>query len=431
MLHPFSDLQGRIPGLEQVLREVRNPDLWRAGGLLAIANVIVVGLGIVRTPLMTWILPKDEVGMLGVLASWMPFVQLLSLSGMDGAAFHFASKGLTGAFRINLNYRLRWSLISALAFFGGALYWAHTGNVQLAWMFLVAGFSYPLTAGLTACTGLLSALEKYSALFWYRIFESLTDFAGFLPLAISVWMISKVVTFYAANQLATAVMMVGVNLALIWYLTQSEALKLSSDEEAELVQYSKHLTVISGISVAQSRSDAFLVGILFPLATIADYSIAVLVQEQIKRLWNIYVTVRYPTLVKIPNQERWGRFLYEGILVWSIFIAAGLIIALIAHWLIPVILPPSYVSSLGYLDILVATVIIGIPGGLTELYFKTYQDAKTQYMMRTIAAVFGVLAPLTLVFFLGAYGAAAGRLVANLVLSILGVAFFTRQSKNR
>ena len=59
--------------------KLRNRKFWQAAGLLLLANLIVAILGLIRTPLITWVLPKEEVGMLAVVATWMPFLQSSTL----------------------------------------------------------------------------------------------------------------------------------------------------------------------------------------------------------------------------------------------------------------------------------------------------------------------------------------------------------------
>jgi O-antigen/teichoic acid export membrane protein len=408
-------------------RRLANRRFWRNTGLLMLANLIVTGLGIIRTPLMTWVLPKNEVGMLGVVASWLPFLQLASLSGLDGATYHYVAKGQPWAFVSAIFIRFRWSLLSAAGFLAGAAYWASRGEITLAWLFIITGISYPVTIGMTASAGMLAAQERFKGLFWYRIFESLTDFTGFIPLAFSAWWVTKVVTFYGTNQIASAIQQTGVSLFLAWQLKKLGTPPLPAKEEREFVRYGKHLTAITGISVLQSRTDAFLVGAFETLDTMADYSIALLVSEQFKRLWGVYISIRYPPLVRMPLNERRRRMVIEGSLLTLAFLVTGLVVALLAHWLIPIILPPSYVRSLGYMDLLIATFVIGVPGAMSEIYFRTQQDEKHQYLLRTVAAVVGVVAPFLLILRWGAYGAATGRLLASLVLSVFGIWLFARQ----
>jgi O-antigen/teichoic acid export membrane protein len=415
--------------LDSVRSRLRSPAFWRAGGLLMLANAIVTALGLVRTPLITWMLPKEEVGMLAVVASWLPFVQLLSMAGMDAAAYHYVARGQPWAFVVNLFVRLRWSLLSAAAFLLGALYWAETGQTGLAWMFVIAAVSYPVTTGMTASAGMLGARERFAGLFWYRILESLTDFAGFIPLAFSAWVISRVVTFYASNQLFTALFQVAVSFGLAWQVARSAAHRLAPGEQKEMLRYGRHLTAISAVGVIQSRSDALIVAALSPLSTIADYSIALLVGEQFKKLWNIYVTVRYPPLVRLAVEPRRRRMIAEGAFVWTAFLGLGLLVALLAHWLVPLVLPAAYASSLVYMDLLIATAVAAVPGSIAEMYFRTQQDEKRQYQLRIFSAIAGSLVLLVFALRWGAYGAAAGRLVSSIILSALGAWLFLRSPR--
>jgi len=405
----------------EIRARLKNRRFLQAGGLLMLANVIVTALALVRTPAMTWMLPKDQVGMLGVVASYLPFLQLLSLSGMDTAAYHYASKGQPAAFIINLAYRLRWSLISAVGFLLLAGWWFWRGNAALGWMLVVAGVTYPLVLGLSANSGMLAAQERFTSLFWYRIWESLTDFAGFLPLLLAVVWVSPAFTFYTSNQVATAAQQVIYALWIVAGLRRQNTPPLPPADRRELVRYGRHQTAMNAIGVVQTRSDLLVVGAFLPLNVMADYSIATLIYEQFKRLWVIYGSVRYPPLVRLPQTRRFKRMLIEGALVLGGFSLAALALGLASRWLVALFLPPSYLSSLPYIYWLLGAFVAGVPGFMAEMFFRTEQDEKRQYQMRIAAALVGVAMPLLLVQFWGAVGVVIGRFLASLTMSVFGV----------
>jgi O-antigen/teichoic acid export membrane protein len=413
--------------LSKIRSRLSNRRFWRDSSLLLSANLIVTALGLVRTPVMTWVLPKDEIGMLGVVASWVPFLQLISMSGADSAMYHYMSKGQPWAFIVNLFYRLRWSLLSSAGFLIGAVFWAWKGNGPLAWMFLITAITYPMTIGMGASAGMLGAQERFKGLFWYRIWEMLTDFTGFIPLALSAWWVSKVVTFYAANQFATAVFQAGVSFFLAWQLKKLGTPRMPKADETEMLRYGKHLTAITGIGALQARTDALLVGAFLPLETMADYVIALLVYEQLKRIWSIYLSVRYPPLVRMPLQQRQQKILMEGAIVWLGFTGMGLALAFVVHWLIPIILPPEYSHTPFYIDWLIAVFVIGVPGYFSEVYFRTCQNERRQYVLRITAAIVGVILPAVFISIWQVRGVLLGRFLASLVLSALGIVLFIKE----
>ncbi len=409
--------------------QTKDPHFWQESGLLILANVIVTSLGLIRTPLITWIIPKDQVGMLGVVASWMPFLQLVSLTGLDTASYHYTSKGKSWSFIVNVSYRLRWSLLSAAGFLAGAFYWNIQNEPGLAWLFVIAGLSFPLSSGLSAVAGTIGALELYKTLFWYRIWESLTDFTGFIPLMFSIWWVNKIVTFYGANQLATVVMQVGYSLWMFNLLKKIKNNRLTVQEKGEMIKYGKSQTGINSISVINNRIDAVLVSMFLPLNTMADYSIALLVYEQLRRLWNIYITIRYPKLVRIPFRRLWQQFVVEGTIVFLGFALVGLVISLLVFLFIPIILPPSYATSLRYIFLLILAFLAGIPAGISDTYFRTQQDPRPQYFLRLVGAFTGIAASLLLLPKWGASGVAAGRICASVAQSIVGsILFFKKRS---
>jgi O-antigen/teichoic acid export membrane protein len=397
-----------------------------------LANVIGIGLGLVRTPAMTWLLPKDEVGMIGVLAAWQPFLIFLTWpSSLSAAAYHYVAKGQPAAFTVMLSHQLRWSLLSVLGFWVAAAYWWWQENETLTVLFVIGGLSYPLTIVLASCAGMLAAQERFVALFWYRIGHNLANFSGFLLVVLSVWWVSRVITFYAVNQMTLAVLQLGITVWSVWQLRQAQTPPMPPEEKQEMMRYGKHLTGINGIGVLQTRADQLLVGTLLPLATMADYTVGLLFQAQLKQLWGIYVAVRYPPLVRMPVRQRQRRILLEGVIMWLGFVGLGLAMSIAAHWLIPLILPLSYLSSLNYIGPLIAVMVIGTPGGIIELFFRTEQDEKRQYIMRIIAAILSVTLPLAFIFKWGIYGVIFGRFLANCIFSAVGIWLFVQVIRQR
>jgi O-antigen/teichoic acid export membrane protein len=394
-----------------------------------LANVIAVGLSLLRTPAITWFLPKDQVGMLGVVSAWIPFISLLSLPGLNAASYHYVAKGDSWAFPLNVTNRLRLSLLSSAACLASAAYWWFRGNHELALLFVIAGVSFPLTIGLSACSGTLAAQEDFTNLFWYRLAGSMSAFAGFLPLLLSVWWLSQVLAFYSVNQLVTDMLQIGVTWWLLRRIQKSVSTPPRREEQKAMVGYGKHQTAIGSIGILQSRADVLLIGTFLPLSTMADYSIAILAQSQLKQLWIIYQSVRYPALVRRPTHLRRRRLVWEGLLALFGFAMAGIAVAILAYWLVPLIFPASYAGSVAYINWLILAFVISVPGYLVEVYFRTEQEEKPQYLLRSVAALAGVVLPAGLMLRWGIQGVLVGRTIAAVTFSALGVWLFVASGR--
>ena len=396
-----------------------------------LANVVGIALGLVRMPAIAWLLPKDEVGMIGVVASWQVFLAYLTWpSSLNAAAYHYVAKGQPSAFAYMLRHQLGRSWWSILGFLASAAYWGWQGQGTLAILFIIAGLTYPTTTILAACGEMLAAQENFVGLFWYRLGQYLANFMGFIFLLLSFWWGSRVITFYAVNQICLSVLQIGVTAWLLWRLKQTNAPPVSAQDRREIMRYGKHLTGVAGISTVQSNVDRLFVSALFPLTTMADYSIAVAVQTQFKQIVSIYISMRYPPLARMPVLTRRRRMLLEGGVIWLGFLGLGVITALLAHWLVPLIFPPSYASSLVYIDWLIAITVIGTPGGLVEFFFRTEQNARQQYIMRATSAVLTIILPLILVYHWGVYGILSGRSIAILLFSIVGLWLFFHHGRS-
>jgi O-antigen/teichoic acid export membrane protein len=410
---------------ESIKRRLLNRRFLRNSSLLVLANLLAIGLSLIRTPLMAWLMPKDQFGMLAVVTAWVPFLQLLSIPGMDTASYHYISKGNLWAFALNLKYRLRWSLLSTLGFAVGAIYWYRQGESSLVWLFVVTAITYPLTNGLISASGTLAARENFVALFWYRICDSITDFAGFLPLLFSVVWISQVVTFYTTNQLVMVVVLVSISWWLLRQLRSQTQQDPTAQEISAMSRYGYHQTALTSISVVQGRADALLISTISALSTMADYSIGIFATNQLRQLWSIYSSIRYPPLARMPVVQRRRRFILEGTVVFLALSAVGFVLILLSYWLIPLLFPPSYASSIRFITWLTAITLAGTPGGIAESYFRTQQDERHQYWMRIAGAISSIAFPLLLLTRWGVDGIMLGRLASNLLFSLLGIWFFS------
>jgi O-antigen/teichoic acid export membrane protein len=392
--------------------------------MLLFANALVTLLGVIRTPLTAWVLPKEQVGMIGVVVAWLSFLQLLSMPGMDLSAYHYMAKGQRWAFRYAVRYRLRWSLLSSCGFLIGAIYWAGLGQIQLAWLFGITALLYPVAYGLSGVPSMLGAVERFGALLWFRIGDALANYAGLAVVALSPWANWQVVALYSANHLATAALQCGTGAWLSRQLNIGQAAIPTEADKKALVHYGRHMTSISAIATVHGRIDTLLVSMFLPLRTMADYSIAVLVADQVKQLWGVYASVRYPVLVRLPSEQRWRRFALEGSAFLLGFVAASVAIALAAQVLVLLVFPDEYRSSLPLINLVIAAVVCGTPGGISEAYFRTEQNERVQYRMRIFAAVAGALLPSLFLVWWDVYGILFGRILANLLFSGLGVWLF-------
>jgi len=401
--------------------------LWRSTGWLAAGNIVIVVLALLRLPVLTRILSKDEVGMLALVAAMIPFAALLSMSGMDQAAYHYIAKGKRGAYRAALRVRLKWSLLASLMLLVCAAYWLVRDTTTLAWLFTVAAFAFPATSGMVS-EYVLQAAEKFKLLFWYRTANALSSYVGFAVLLLLPLLADRVVWFSFANKFALAALQVTCAFLIIWVMRRERVPALSTEDRREMVRYGRHQTALNAIITVQTRVDAILVGWLLPLAAMADYSIALLIADQFKRLWVMYYAVRYPPLVRMPLALRRARLMFEATAAVGIFFVLAAVAGAVSWWLIPVILPADYASSRPLMLVLLGAFVAGVPGLFADVYFRSQQNERAQYVMRGIGGVSGVVLPAVLMLFFGVFGVALGRLAAAVVNSVAGTVLFLRDS---
>ena len=314
--------------------------------------------------------------------------------------------------------------MSILGFLGSAAYWWWQGSHILAILFILGGLTFPFRIILASCVGMLAAQEKFVGLFWYRISRNLARFTGFIFLLLSIWWLSPVIIFYFSNQIVISILNIAFTIWLMRQLQQEQVPSISAEDKQEMMHYGKHLTGINAIGIVQSNIDRFLISTFLPLEVMADYSIGMLIYTQMKQIWIVYLSVRYPPFVRTPVQKRRRKIIIEGSIVWVGFVVAAFTLSIIAYWLVPIVLPPSYTTSLGYINWLLATFVVGIPGFFSTVYFRTEQNEKSLYLLQSISVTFNVILQAILIVPLNAYGVVIGRCLSNVIYSIVGVWLF-------
>jgi len=412
----------------RIRRFITHRRLWQAGGLLLSANIIVVALEVLRVPIVTRLLTKEEVGMIAIVASVLPLLQLLSLTGLDGSTYHYIAKGHTGALRAGIGVRLRWSMLSVLGFLIGGIYWLWKDNTLLAGLFTITAAMYPVARGLTAAASALTAREDFGRLFWYRIGEAASRYSGLVVVIALPAMSTQVLWYSLGNQLMLGLLQLGVVLWLLSHFRAFEAAPMPTKDRAEMIRYGKHLTAMNAIAAAQTRVDAPLIAWLLSRSVMADFWVAQLVQAQFKRLWTIYYTLRYPPLVRLPVDRLRRRIVFEAgiLLVGYTLVGVGAVAAL--RIALPIVLPAEYASSLPLIAWLIAAFVASIPGFFAEMYFRMRQNERRQYLLRGVSAVSGVALPCVAIALWQLQGVVVARFVISLIFSAVGIALFMRDN---
>lgn len=398
--------------------------LARDGALLLVASAIGMALALVRTPLLTWLLPKEAIGMLGVVTSWTLFLAHLTWpSSLPLAAYHFMTKGVPGAFRAALVSQLRRAHWSVLGYLACAAWWLVQGNSTLAALFLIAGSAYPFVIVLASSANAYAARQDFVSIFWYRLAYSAALFAGF---AVALFPRSSpyrsIVLYLLLNQVALSLLHIVLTANALRRLARAGESPIPERERRDLFRYGRRLTGIHVAATLLSRVDQLLVAVLAPLTAVADYTIALLAQGQFRRLWGVYSQLRYPRLMERDPATRGRCFVAECVLGSVAFAGLALCAAGAAQLLVPLVLPPSYADSLPFVQWMLAASALGVLGNYADLSFQLEQNARDQSILRVSSGVVQVIASVTLVLTLGALGGVVSRAVGSAAFSSIGVA---------
>lgn len=402
----------------------------RGGMLLLVGNGLIFALGLIRLPVVTWLLPREQLGMIGVVTAWVPFVQLVSMPGLDSAAYFYMAKSKADALFLNLRARSKWVLAGASVFLIPAgWYWFQNeeNSSTIATLFIIAAVTFPAIFGFTVSASWVGATERFKGLLTYRLIQAVSKYFGVVPLLFFTILPTSVIWFFAANQIGLAILLTGFLLWTIFQIRKHPSEMMGDSEKDHMVTYGRQQTGLSVLSVVQNRFDVLLVSWFMPLAVVADYLLAQIVYSQVKGLWSVYYTIRFPHLVNMEDEFRRKRLITEISILTFMFagfaLAVGLVYGLAIGW----VFPQEYEGSTKYVYWLCFIFSVGVPGFGAETYFRSTTNQSAQSTMRLVAALTNVVVSISLVWWWSDIGILIGRLSSNIALSITGTILFFKR----
>ena len=391
---------------------------------LLIANVITLLLGLTRNILLTNLLDKSGYGAINYIAIWLPLFALLGMSGFDIAIGQYVAKGHWQAVGKGLRRRLAYSLIPVIVLLGFAFLGAHLGQELVpSRLWLVTALFFPTAQVLSAVGYVLNGAKRFRALAVYYVGQS-SAFIVAAAIGLWIWPDDALTGIILWQWLLLSVLNVVFWLSL--NRSPGESRPLAESEWTQFFRFGRHMTGISAIGVVQGRVGGLLIGTLVSLVALADYAIGDLFFRQLKRLWTIYYGVSYPRILGLSSEDRWRQVWREMRLATPAFVLISLATAAVLTLIVPWLFSAKYISSLPYVWVLIGAFVVTVPGGFAEMYFRLEEREWALYRIRVVAAVAGVALPVVFLIIWGPLGAAAGRLVANLLFSVFGCVLFRK-----
>jgi O-antigen/teichoic acid export membrane protein len=352
--------------------------------------------------------PKDVYGTYKFILSIVSILSLFSLTGIGGAVFQSAARGLDGALRRGFWENIKWS---AAIFIGGlvvAIYYFWNNNGTLGIGVLIGASLAPFITSASLFGPFLGGKKDFWRQTIYGIIDNVVPVAIFIGVVLfTANPVVLVLTYFATNALA----------ALFFYRRTLIVYHASLHQhDDDLVNYSKHLSVMGIIGGVADNLDQILLFHFVGAAQLAVYNFATAIPDMLKgpaKNIDNMMQARFATRKAADIRESIG----NKVLWYSVGVVLTVVLYIV---LVPVLFRiffPQYMSAVWYSQLYVLWLI-----SLSMDPFGTYIWAKKltreMYTSSLIYSIWQIGSILVGLFLWGITGVILARISARFVINI-------------
>lgn len=381
--------------------------LAKGGFWLTLSQIIAMLSGLLLTIIFANLVPKETYGTYKYILSVIAILIIPSLTGMGTSVTQATARGYDGSFWSSIKIKMRWGILSSLASLILAIYYFINSNYTLAVSFSI----------ITIFISFIDSLEIYQSFLQGKKlfdisakFSILTQILSTLVIIITIVITSNIIYILLSYLLSYTIFRLIFSLKTKKYINNKK-------EDPDMVNYGKHLSLMSVISLIAMQLDKVLIFHYLGAIEMAVYSIAIAPPEYLKGIFKNISNLALPKFAQNNDSTNIDKKnLLTKILKFSLIIFVSSIIYIVAAPIIFKIFLPKYQDSIIYSQVFAIstfTLINIIP--VTLMRARKMTKELYQYNFYS----FGVQIILLLIF-VQPFGL-MGVIIARIIARIFGV----------
>lgn len=388
------------------------------GFWLITAQALTIGASLISAVIFARLLSDTNLGIYRYIISVGSFISTFSLSGIGQAILQAEAKGHAGFFRYSTKPTLLYGFGSSVAALIAATYYFYNNNHLLMVGCLIIALLQPVS---------ILFLNTLAHLYGKQQFKSGTYLQGIKSLIVAG---ASIVAIYLTQDILALLIVYFASQAIcgigsyLWYRPIASLLEKSIKEK--YLNFAKHTSIHNVIVGLATRLDNIIVFQHLGAASLAHFTIATLLPDQIKGAFKNILTLLIPKYAKhdtidtlrahIPKRS-WQFF-------WVLVLISGIII---------IITPPLYTLLFPkYPEVIIYSQLLALsfPASISLIPFSVLQSQtkdKTLYHLHTYISVFQIITTYTLIITSGLLGAIIARIATQYFQCILTYILMKRQ----
>jgi len=391
----------------------------RGGFWLGLAQIVNMLVGLAISAALARYLTKAQFGEYQFIMTLIGVFLLLSLPGFNIAAYQGWVKGYHRTVLYAIKMRSLFGILGSISFIIVAMYLFFVRTHPLWWGYLIIGILFPFIAGGEPISTPIAAKENFRKLCKRQTL--LTVIAGVC--AIITGILSQSFIFTALAYLGSQIF---IN-SIFFFMDYSTFSTGKIDPEAR--HFAIHLSIINFVSYLQTYYDKLLVTYFFGFLSIAVYSIASAIADQVYAISKMLVTLIYPRLLKLSPQEAFTAVKRKLPYLTILFAGLGLIGIILAKPFIVLIYTSQYAEAI---IITQGFLVVSVIKSIAYILFRTLEaqrQTKALYFINMSYFIIELVLTLILLPTVGLWGAVVAQGVSN--VWFLGSSLYFTTKKNK
>ena len=351
------------------------------------------------------------------ILSLLGMAGIFTLPGMGSSIVRSVARGFSGTFRRGSSIIFFCSFGITIVAFAAAFFFLHQQKFGLALGFAAAAPLIPLVEGLGSWRAYLNGKKEFRKKTLFNIFIQIFYVAVMLGTVLGIYFLRLSAVSSAAILIAAYCVGRGLPNIYFFFKTRNEVSK-NAPQDPGAIRYGLQLS-LSGIpSTMANYLDAILLYHFLGPASLAVYSFAIALPEQLKAFFGTMVGVGFPKLsaktVSIEESKQIKQTLPLKIIKASLITAGIVLIYILLAPYIYQIFFPRYLESI-YLSQIFALSLILFPFGVFGTALTAQGSIKKIYIYRIGSPIIQIIALIVLIPIWGLWGAVLGRLISRIL----------------
>jgi O-antigen/teichoic acid export membrane protein len=379
-------------------------------------HVLKIIMGVVLTVIFARFTSKEIFGEYSLLLSIMGVLSIITMPGFSLSMMKAVSKNFDGVYIKSIKCRLIWSSFGSIFLFFIVLYYLYNDNYYIAMSLLFSMLIFPFFYSTNSWISFLQGKKKFDLYSKFHVFQ---HFFSTLFTIITILFTSNVFFIFIIYILSNLIFNI-----IYSFRTKKYVKNNLLDKGWKSSGYK--LTITNFISVSYEYLDKILIGILLGSASLAVYTIVVLIIYSTQRLFKELMKITMPKIF-LFNKEKIYKLSHKMLYIVSFF---SIIISIITYFLTPIVIhilySAKYADAIKYVQLYTISFPLYMLMTLLTIFFISLNKEKELIYIKSISLVINVILYLVLIPQFGIIGAIISSLIFYLINIILLFYYFKK-----